>query len=103
MRTVSVHVVRDAQEKITLRPESIVGRQGTHAGPLMAGRPFVSRGLKHPGTLSAAFLALSPATPLTLFAKLKEFRHGDSRNTNESIHSDHPVHPDPPPVSDPAG
>ena len=36
---------------------------------LCVARSERARVQRHPGTLSAAFLALSPATPRTLFAK----------------------------------
>lgn len=75
MRTVSVHVMWDAQEKITPRPESICGmpraaRRASYGGETRCvARTVKAREHRHPGTLTAAFLALSPATPRTLFAK----------------------------------
>ena len=75
MRTVSVHVMWDAQEKITSRPESICGMPRTARGAsyrgetLCVARSERAREQRHPGGPSAAFLALSPATPRTLFAK----------------------------------
>jgi hypothetical protein len=68
MRTVSVHGMWDAQEKITSRPERICGIIGTARGASYGGetlrvaRSERTRVQRHPDTLSAAFLALSPAT-----------------------------------------
>jgi hypothetical protein len=75
MRTLSVHVMWDAQGKNTFRPESICGMPRTAGGASYGGetlsvaRSERARVQRHPGTLSASFLALSPATPRTLFAK----------------------------------
>jgi hypothetical protein len=75
MLTVSVHVMWDAQEKFTSRPEGICGMPRTARGASYGGeilcvaRSERAREQRHTGAPSAAFLALSPATPRTLFAK----------------------------------
>jgi len=56
--------------KFLLDMRAFEGCQGPHAGPPMAGRPFVSPVEKvRTQAPSLQLLALSPATPRTLFAK----------------------------------
>ena len=101
MRTVSVHVMWDTQEKITFRPESICGMPRTASGAFyddpLEERPFVSPGQKGHGCigtqapsqqLSCHFHRPSPI----LCSQSTGFRHGDSRNTNESILGGYPGH-----------
>jgi hypothetical protein len=62
-RTVSVHVMWDAQEKLFLDLRAFVGFQEPHARPPMGGRPFVSPGQRGHGCRGTQ--APSPPLPGT--------------------------------------
>ena len=85
------------RKKLLLDLGAFVGCQGPHAGPPMAGRPFVSPGQRGHGSRGTQ----APAPPLfwhfhrpppVLCSQSTGFRHGDSQNSSESILGGRPGH-----------